>query len=166
MRELYIILYILLLIITKESTATLPGQIEEINGTTIEIETETIEFEIDKPSILEEEVFDLINDIRKEEGLNTLEWNSDLYDVAKIRAEEASVFWSHTRPDGSEWYTVSKSVHGENLARKYLTPAETVDAWMNSEGHRENILRENFDRCAIALFVTENGYFWCCSFGY
>ena len=165
MRELYIILYILLLIITKEP-ATLPGQIEEINGTTIEIQTETINFEIDKPSILEEEVFNLINDIRIQEGLNALGWDPELYDVAQIRAEEASEYWSHTRPNGSEWYTVSKSVHGENLARKYLTPAETVEAWMNSEGHRENILRENFDRCAVSLFVNENGYYWCCSFGY
>ena len=142
MRELYIILYILLLIITKEPTATLPGKIDDINnGTTIEIKTETIEFEIDKPSTLEEEVFNLINDIRIQEGLNALEWDLELFEVAQIRAEEASVYWSHTRPNGSEWYTVSKSVHGENLARKYLTPTETVEAWMNPNTPASTISR-------------------------
>lgn len=115
---------------------------------------------------LAREAFDLVNQIRADNGLGTLSWDSGLVSPAKVRAAEASIKWSHTRPDGSAWYTVSGNVQGENLAKGYNTAQDAVNAWMASQGHKENILRGSFTRSAVAFFNTDNGWFWCQAFGY
>ena len=112
------------------------------------------------------EAFDIVNQIRADNGLGTLTWDSGLVEPAKIRAAEASITWSHTRPDGSAWYTVSGNIQGENLAKGYDSAQDAVNAWMASQGHKENILRGSFTRSAIAFFNTDNGWFWCQAFGY
>ena len=109
---------------------------------------------------------DLVNEIRAENGLGTLTWDDALYESAKVRAAEASIVWSHTRPDGSSWSTVSGVCQGENLAKGFATAQEAVDGWMTSQGHKDNILRDGFTRTAVAFFCTENGWFWCEHFGY
>ena len=112
------------------------------------------------------EVLNLINDERQQNGLCPLEWDSTLYNTAKIRAEEASHVWSHTRPDGTHWSVLSSELHGENLAKGYYEADETFDAWMASEGHKANILRSEFTRGAVSFYEAENGWFWCLHFGY
>lgn len=75
--------------------------------------------------------FLLLNEIRRENGLNVLTWNDDLGPAALIRAQEATILWSHTRPDGTDWYTVNPDlVYGENLANGYTTAENVVNAWM------------------------------------
>lgn len=115
---------------------------------------------------LGKEAFALVNEIRTAAGAEALLWDDELYETAKIRAEEASIVWSHTRPDGSHWSILSENLHGENLAKGYKTAQEAVDAWMASKGHKENLLRESFTRGAVAFFSTSNGWFWCQHFGY
>lgn len=112
------------------------------------------------------EAFDLVNQVRISNGLSALTWDSALVAPAKTRATEASIKWSHTRPDGSAWYTVAGNIQGENLAKGYDSAQDAVNAWMASQGHKENILRGSFTRGAIAFFSTENGWFWCQAFGY
>lgn len=113
------------------------------------------------------EVFNLINKIRTENGLNELTWDNELYYYSSIRAEEASTKWSHIRPDGTSWKEMNPDVfQGENLAKGYYNASEAVDAWIASQGHKENILRENFTRTAITFYEAENGWFWCEVFGY
>ena len=114
---------------------------------------------------LAQEAFRLVNEIRAEAGLAALAWDDNLYESAKVRALEASVVWSHDRPDGSSWSTVSNVCQGENLAKGYDVAADVVAGWMDSEGHKDNILRD-FGRGAVAFFSTENGWFWCEHFGY
>lgn len=108
----------------------------------------------------------LVNAYRKEHGLAELKWSEDLGAAAKTRAAEASICWSHTRPNGSQWYTVSKLVKGENLAKGYATAEEAFNAWLASEGHRENILWPEFKTMYVAFFEAENGWFWAQEFGY
>lgn len=117
-------------------------------------------------SKIEIECFNIINNKRQENGLEELEWDDELYEVAKIRAEEASRKWSHTRPDGTPWYTVSDEIHGENLAKGYNDAGLVVNAWMDSQGHKENMLRPAFTKTAIFYYKAENGWFWCQTFGY
>ena len=134
------------------------------------VETE-IQYEavINTLDALEKEIeaFNLINKIRAKNGLNELIWDNELYYYSSIRAEEASKKWSHIRPDGTSWKEMNPDVfQGENLAKGYYNASEAVDAWMASQGHKENILRENFTRTAITFYEAENGWFWCEVFGY
>lgn len=116
----------------------------------------------------EEEVFSLVNEKREEEGLDPLAWNKTLTKDASSRAKEISKKFSHTRPNGKEWYTLDeKNMYGENLGKNYSTAQEVFDAWMNSESHKENILWKDFTQIGIALYITKDGsYYWVQEFGY
>lgn len=116
----------------------------------------------------EEEVFSLVNEKREEEGLDPLVWNKTLTKDASSRAKEISKKFSHTRPNGKEWYTLDeKNMYGENLGKNYSTAQEVFDAWMNSESHKENILWKDFTQIGIALYITKDGsYYWVQEFGY
>ena len=97
------------------------------------------------------EAFAEANARRVENGLHELVWDEELYRAAEIRATELATNFSHTRPDGTEWKTVSNVVNGENIAEGYAKASSVVQAWMDSTGHRENILRSEFTRGAIAF---------------
>lgn len=136
--------------------------------TEIENDTEEVDDDVIKINCSEKELecYNLINQYRQEKGLDILAWDDTLYEYAKIRAAEASVKWSHTRPDGTSWKEMDPGTfQGENLAKGYDTAQDAVNAWIASQGHKENILR-NFSRTAIAFYNAENGWFWCQTFGY
>jgi len=108
-----------------------------------------------------------INRIRMNNGLNALKWNGKLEQVAEVRAKESSQSFSHTRPNGSQWYTVNSKIQGgENLAYGFTTPTDVVDAWMNSYSHRDNILYDEFKTTAIAIYKVDGVYYWTQQFGY
>jgi len=117
------ILILLLLLLESISIENNEQELDIKNETTIEQE---------QPSptctTLELETFNMINDIRINNGLLPLQWDPELYDTANIRATEASISWSHTRPDGSHWSGMSERLHGENLAKGYNTADAVVAA--------------------------------------
>ena len=114
-----------------------------------------------------QEVFNLVNTLRAENGVPALTWDDQLYASAQIRAQEITVVWSHTRPDGTDCFTVSDALHGENIAYGYADANSVVNGWMGSQGHKENILRAGFTRTAIAYYITADGTpYWCHHFGY
>ncbi len=92
------------------------------------------------------EVVRLINVERVKAGLGELVIDTDVKSAAQKRAEELLTTFSHTRPDGSRCfsvlgeYNVSYKSAGENIAAGYSSPEAVVEAWMNSTGHRANIL--------------------------
>lgn len=112
----------------------------------------------------EKEMFDLVNSERHKNGLTELEWSNELYEISKIRAEEASICWSHTRPDGTKIAdmfpgikALSKStLCGENLASGFDNCSKAMEGLMNSEGHRANILNKKYTRIAISLYADPN----------
>lgn len=112
--------------------------------------------------------FDLVNAKRQEAGLGALTWNSGLEQASAVRAVEASQSFSHTRPDGSDWWTVNSNLmYGENLAKGYATAQEAVTAWMNSPTHKANIMDTEFTSGAIAIHIGSNGqWFWAQEFGF
>lgn len=112
------------------------------------------------------QVLSKVNEIRAEYGLSSLSWDNTLESVAKVRAKEASVCWSHYRPDGTIYTTVCPTrVEGENLAKYYFNVDDVVNAWMNSPTHKENILRAQFTSVGIACYKTDKGgCFWAQSF--
>ena len=114
------------------------------------------------------EANNLVNDIRSEAGLDSLQWDQNLETVSTVRAKECSESFSHTRPGGSQWYTVNSKIQGgENLAFGFDTAEEAVDAWMNSPTHRDNILYDEFSKCAISIYQTDDGTcYWAQEYGY
>lgn len=118
------------------------------------------------------EVLRLVNIERKKAGLNELTMtNTNLLKAAQRRANEIAVRYNppHTRLDGRSWSTVLAEYNvfwratGENMAAGYQTPAEVVEGWMNSPGHRANILNENFNQIGIGYayrYGTEYNHYW------
>ena len=112
--------------------------------------------------------FDLVNAKRLEAGLGALTWDNGLEQASAVRAVEASQSFSHTRPDGSDWWTVNSNLmYGENLAKGYATAKDAVTAWMNSPTHKANIMDAEFTSGAIAIHIGSNGqWFWAQEFGF
>ena len=112
------------------------------------------------------EVLDLVNEIRASNGLSPLEWSGSLAKCAKVRASELPVKWSHTRPDGSKWYTVNPDImYGENLAKGQTSASAAVNAWMESETHRANIMAD-YNTLGVACYYCDGAYYWAQEFGY
>jgi uncharacterized protein YkwD len=112
------------------------------------------------------DVLDLVNSERKAAGLKTVKLNDDLNRVAELRAAEIAEKWSHTRPNGEAWKTafseegVSASYRGENLAKGQYSADKVVDDWMDSEGHRANILNKKFTKMGVASVVIDGVTYW------
>ncbi len=113
------------------------------------------------------EVVRLVNEHRAANGLSALSAsNSSLMKAAAKRAQEQAQLFSHTRPNGQSWSTVlgefgiSYRGAGENVAYGQSSPAEVVNAWMNSEGHRANILNANFSNIGVGVHYQNGTYYW------
>ncbi len=117
--------------------------------------------------------FDLINEKRKANGVDELEWNDTIAEACDTRAQELAERFSHLRPDGTICFTAFDEVgldtpaEGENIACGQATPKLAVNAWMKSKGHRENILKEGYTDSAIGFYYDEdkNEYYWVQMFG-
>lgn len=113
------------------------------------------------------EVVRLINLERAKNGLNALEPLRALDDLADIRANESSVLFSHTRPNGKDGLTIFSDhnfayrVAGENLSSGFSSPAKLVAAWMHSKSHRGNILSGKFIRLGAGLYVNAEKKIYC-----
>ena len=105
-----------------------------------------------------DEVFAIVNRERAKNGLSPLSWDYDLERAAAIRVVETSAYFSHTRPNGNSCFTIidelgvktNYSANGENIAGGYSTATSVMNGWMNSPGHRANILNANYNTIGIA----------------
>lgn len=108
------------------------------------------------------EVFNLINTERKKVGKNELKLDEELFNDANIRAAEIALYYSHTRTNDSECSTIvySSPVMGENIAAAFNSPESVMEAWMNSQGHKENILYTDFTNVGVGCFKCNGQYYW------
>lgn len=114
----------------------------------------------------EKEVVNLVNNIRKEYGLSPLKLNSELSAVARLKSSDMREkgYFSHTSPtygspfDMMKTFGIKYRTAGENIAMGYRTPQAVVDGWMNSKGHRENILNSSFTEIGVGYIA--NGNYW------
>ena len=94
-------------------------------------------------------------------GLAPVSSTPFLQEACDTRADEIAVLFSHTRPDGSDCFSVladrSYSDLGENIAAGYPTPANVVEGWMNSPGHRRNILSADFAHMGVGHAYHASG---------
>lgn len=108
------------------------------------------------------EVVRLTNSARTQNGYAALTEDSALSKAAAVRAREIASSFSHTRPSGSSFSSVlsengvSYRRAGENIASGQKSASEVVNAWMNSSGHRANILNSSYSRIGTAS-VNDNG---------
>lgn len=105
----------------------------------------------------------LVNQYRKENGLSSLSLSEELNQAANIRAKEIREKFSHTRPDGSKCFSamnelgISYGWAGENIALGQPSSESVMTAWMNSSGHRANILSSSFNKIGVGHFLSESG---------
>ena len=116
-------------------------------------------------STLQSQIVALCNEYRVAEGLEPLTEDPELDALAQIRSDEIVVYFEHIRPDGSDCFTVMKdykcTLCGENIAAGQGNPKDVVDAWMNSPGHRDNIMNKDFKKIGIGYSVGgEYGSYW------
>ena len=111
-------------------------------------------------------VLALVNKERKAAGLGTVTLSNELCKVADIRAKEITKSFSHTRPNGANCFTAFKEngityrYAGENIAYGQKDANAVMTAWMNSAGHRANILSKNFEKIGIACYQYNGRKYW------
>ena len=114
----------------------------------------------------EEEVIRLVNEIREKNGLKPLTKNWELCRVARYKSQDMveNRYFSHTSPTYGSPFQMMKDfglayrTAGENIAYGQRTPQEVMNAWMNSSGHRANILNPSFTQ--IGVGYAANGRYW------
>lgn len=115
-------------------------------------------------------VIKLVNQYRSQNNLPALKKNTLLTKAAGIRAKELEQLFSHTRPNGTSCFTaISPDYHyyylGENIAAGYPDAASVMNGWMNSPGHRANILNGNYTEIGVAVFESGGYKYWVQLFG-
>jgi len=115
---------------------------------------------------LEDQVVQLVNNERTSRGLNPLSSNWELARVARIKSEDMyrNNYFSHQSPvygspfDMLRNFGISFSAAGENIAYGQTTAQSVMNSWMNSSGHRANILNSNFTQIGVGYFNAGTPY--------
>ena len=116
----------------------------------------------------EDKVIELVNIERAKYGIPKLSTDSMFRDSANLRAKEIATSFSHTRPDGSSYlYALPPGLGywGENIAMGQTSPEKVMEAWMNSEVHRANILSKDFITIGVGYFIKDGVIYWVQDFG-
>ena len=130
-----------------------PGQVLAIP----EVDAKVLQYEA--------EVIRLVNDIRKQNGLSPLTANWELSRVARYKSQDMvdNRYFAHNSPTyGTPFemiraFGLSFRTAGENIAYGYATPQKVVDGWMNSSGHRANILNASYKQIGVG-YVAKGNY--------
>lgn len=139
---------------SKKPAAQTPAQNQTVSGAQTGFESDMLK---------------QVNAQRAKNGKSALTLNQTLCASARVRASEIAKdgCFSHTRPDGSGCFTaisgVSYRTAGENIAMGtwgYYGVDEIMDGWMNSEGHRANILNGDFSEVGFGCVVVNGNGYW------
>ena len=146
--------------ITETNTVATETTTNKVTETTTETTTSTVD------NSVASKLLNLVNKARNENGLSSLTLNSSLSNVAQKKAEDMknNNYFSHTSPTYGSPFDMIKSfginykTAGENIAKGQKTAEEVFNAWMNSSGHRANILNKNFTQMGIGY--TSGNTYW------
>lgn len=158
--------------VTKEATASADGEKQSTCTRCGKTRSEAIPKTGGSPSSnsFVSEVVRLINIERANYGLSALKENAALDEYAQLRSKEIVNNFAHERPDGSSPLNYVLGLNGirtcgENIASGYSTPEAVVNAWMNSPGHRANILKSDFTMIGVGCYKSGGKYYWTQIFG-
>ncbi|WP_407692007.1 CAP domain-containing protein [Radiobacillus deserti] len=154
----------------KGTNGEQPNEEEASNeSTTVEEDQGTKEQSASfKVNAFEQEVVKLTNKERQKKGLQPLKLSEELSKVARTKSQDMvnKNYFSHQSPtygspfDMMKQFGISYRTAGENIAKGQRTPASVVQAWMNSEGHRANILNKNFTQIGVGFVETKGTTYW------
>ena len=162
---------------SKETNTKAPAKSTNVTNNKATAPTNTTNQQVEAPantpstnvsqsvSEFEKQVVDLTNAERAKAGLKPLQISNPLMDVAQAKSEDMAKnnYFSHTSPtygspfDQMKSAGISYKAAGENIAQGQKTPEEVVQAWMNSEGHRANILNGSFTHIGVG-YVADGNY--------
>ena len=118
-------------------------------------------------------IVSLVNEERAKAGLQPVTLSRSVTNVAQLRAQETVTLFSHTRPNGTSCFTalaeagINYRGAGENIAYGQRSPEEVMNGWMNSSGHRANILNASFTTIGVGYYQAANGVkYWSQMFTY
>ncbi|ASJ22210.1 CAP domain-containing protein [Brachyspira hampsonii] len=151
----YILIFLLLVIISCNNTATNPSNNDTSNNN-------------NSISPDAQAVFGLVNQERIKAGLTEYKLDAKLCEAANQRAKEIVDKYDHVRPDGREWDTVldeygfnSKAyIRGENIVAMRESASSAMNAWMNSQGHKDNILADYYTTIGIGVYEYNGSKYW------
>lgn len=128
------------------------------DGSYVKIES----FKIKGTSMYKEaaKVLTLVNKERAKLGKKALIMNTNLFEATQLRAAETAVKFDHTRPSMASCFTVSSLASGENIAAGDATASSVMESWMESPGHRSNILSSEFQSIGIGCFYHNGVHYW------
>ncbi len=113
-----------------------------------------------------EQITALVNQERSARGLSPVTIDLQVQACANVRAREIAVSFSHTRPNSSSCFTALQEGNvryracGENIAYGYPDAERVMQAWMNSSGHRANILNAAYTRIGVGYYETGGVRYW------
>lgn len=139
------------------------------NGTNNDTSTgndSTTDTDVSTQTAYENKVLELVNAERAKQGLKPLEMDESVRNVARLKSQDMKKnnYFSHTSPTyGTPFemlkkYGISYKSAGENIAQGYQTPEQVVKGWMNSSGHRANILNASYTH--IGIGYEADGNYW------
>lgn len=116
-------------------------------------------------SAYEKQVAQIANEERAKNGLSALKINTKLSDVARVKAADMrdKNYFSHTSPtygspfDMMKQFGITYRSAGENIAKGQKSPESVMNGWMNSQGHRENILNANYTEIGVGYVTDAKG---------
>lgn len=145
----------------------------EWDGESRTVTIEINEIEDSSDEALEKQILELTNAERKKRGLDELVWNEELAALARAHSADMAKrgFFNHENPDGKTPFDRMKEAKikytaaAENIAAGQASPENAMEAWMNSDGHRENILNPGLKELGVGLARGgEYGVYWTQNF--
>lgn len=91
--------------------------------------------------------------------------DTSLLETAMQRAAEISILFEHTRTDSTSCFTANSKMDAENIAAGSSTATRVMNQWMNSAGHKSNILNSSMQSIGIGCFNINGTYYWVQCFG-
>ena len=140
--------------------STQPGKSEQSESS--DAKTPSVDSSV---SDYEKQVVEIVNRYRAENGLKPLTLNTELSRVARLKSQDMKdkKYFSHTSPtygspfDMMKKFGISYRTAGENIAMGQRTPEAVMTAWMNSSGHRANILNSTYTQIGVG-YVADGNY--------
>lgn len=125
-----------------------------------------VEQELNKSESFAEEVLELVNMERNKRDIGNLIFSEDLNSVANLKSQDMATYnyFDHNSPNYGSLFDMLRKRNigygfaGENIAMGQRTPESVVDAWMNSPGHKRNILNPNYNKIGIGVYIGDRIY--------
>lgn len=131
----------------------------DLEGSNLETKTFAVTFRYDFAA----QELECLNEQRRANGKSELVMTEELQKTAMQRAAESVIYFNHTRPNGKACFTAFpwyKSDAGENLAKGQTSPEKVTTSWMNSPGHRANMLSGDFSAVGIGCIYYDGLFYW------